>query len=730
PSRAPTNVRVENHGLNEFLVIWDVLPVQYANGRLLGYNVYYRSRQYYYYSDTIVRVNNTNLPQAILLNVQVGESYQISVAAFTSVGTGPRSPLLYVTKDCEGSVNQSFGWLNFTHTTSNSLNCSVQMNNAGAIQGVALVSFKYISLRYCSEFIKIYDNTGNEIFRRRGCDSSSSGQSVEVPFGDGGSITLAVAFSTRYGYARIQYTVLDKALDSVPSVAPSGLRVSTLHFSELKVQWNQIPEHSVNGRLLGYVVIYEEYPYYRYNRKRVNTSSPDVHMLVLSGLKAAHSYRFCVAGFTRTGTGPLTPFYYVTTGCGGYTNRSFGRLETGSNRGSSYITCTLVVGRGGINQAVALVWIQDLYLSYYSEYVKVTDGNGSLVWHKYGYPYSPVLGSFVQVGFGHADNITVQIHLRGSYSRFKLQYGIVKQGLFSVPSRAPSNVRVSNVRFDQVKVQWYPIPHQFANGRLLGYTVYYYEYYNSYLRKSASTSNPYTNMVILRGLKAATRYQIAVAAFTSKGPGTQSYWQSITTAFPLANWSVSSDNATATSIRFSWQNLQSLVGQQLSHYFIVVKDSYGSRVNEYIVSGNTTSHVLSGLSAWREYRLSIVGVNYRGNAYNSTEITAWTDEGVPSTAPSYIRLSNLHLAEVKVQWNPLSQYYANGRLLGYRVYFREYRSYYYYYSYLTSSVNTSSANVTMVILRDLKQATTYQIAVAAFTSKGEGPRSYWMSITT
>ena len=103
---------------------------------------------------------------------------------------------------------------------------------------------------------------------------------------------------------------------------------------------------------------------------------------------------------------------------------------------------------------------------------------------------------------------------------------------------------------------------------------------------------------------------------------------------------------------------------------------------------------------------------------------------VPSTSPSYIRLSNLHLAEVKVQWNPLSQYYANGRLLGYRVYFREYNSYYYYYSYLTRSVNTSSANVTMVILRDLKQATTYQIAVAAFTSKGEGPRSYWMSITT
>ena len=103
--------------------------------------------------------------------------------------------------------------------------------------------------------------------------------------------------------------------------------------------------------------------------------------------------------------------------------------------------------------------------------------------------------------------------------------------LFSVlvPSRAPSTVTVSNLRFDQVKVQWDPLPQQFANGRLLGYTVYYYEYYNSYVRKSVSMSSPYANMVTLRGLKAASRYQIAVAAFTSKGAGPQSYWRYITT---------------------------------------------------------------------------------------------------------------------------------------------------------------------------------------------------------
>ena len=95
----------------------------------------------------------------------------------------------------------------------------------------------------------------------------------------------------------------------------------------------------------------------------------------------------------------------------------------------------------------------------------------------------------------------------------------------------------------------------------------------------------------------------------------------------MPNWSVSSDNATTTSIQFSWQNLRTLLDQQISHYFVVVKNSYGSSLKEHIVSGNTTSHVFYGLSVYREYRFSVVGVNYSGNAYNSTEISAWTDEG-------------------------------------------------------------------------------------------------------
>ena len=108
-----------SQGLNELLVSWYPVPPQYANGRILGYNVYYKRTQYYYYSDTIARINNTKLPKVVLPNIQTGERYQISVAAFTSVGTGPRSSLVYVTKGKNTKTNAL--WLSCRYEISTEL---------------------------------------------------------------------------------------------------------------------------------------------------------------------------------------------------------------------------------------------------------------------------------------------------------------------------------------------------------------------------------------------------------------------------------------------------------------------------------------------------------------------------------------------------------------------------------------------------------------------------------
>ena len=81
-----------------------------------------------------------------------------------------------------------------------------------------------------------------------------------------------------------------------------------------------------------------------------------------------------------------------------------------------------------------------------------------------------------------------------------------------------------------MKVKWDPLAQQYANGRILGYSVYVYEYYYyATFIKTVNTSSPGVHMVTLRGLKAAQRYRISVAAFTSKGVGPQPYYGYITT---------------------------------------------------------------------------------------------------------------------------------------------------------------------------------------------------------
>ena len=93
---------------------------------------------------------------------------------------------------------------------------------------------------------------------------------------------------------------------------------------------------------------------------------------------------------------------------------------------------------------------------------------------------------------------------------------------------------------------------------------------------------------------------------------------------------------------------------------------------------------------------------------------------VPSRAPNGLQVTSFNFtSELLVEWNPLSQQYANGKLLGYKIYYRDYNI-----AWSTNqSVNTSGHYSTQVTLTGLKHAHRYLVAVAAFTSKGEGPWS-------
>ena len=103
---------------------------------------------------------------------------------------------------------------------------------------------------------------------------------------------------------------------------------------------------------------------------------------------------------------------------------------------------------------------------------------------------------------------------------------------------------------------------------------------------------------------------------------------------------------------------------------------------------------------------------------------------VPSRAPTGLWVTSFNFtSDLLVEWNPLSQQYANGELLGYTIYYRDY-NYFWWLWWPYKSVNTSSSSLTRFTLKGLKPAHWYLVAVAAFTSKGEGPWSaYKYAIT-
>ena len=74
--------------------------------------------------------------------------------------------------------------------------------------------------------------------------------------------------------------------------------------------------------------------------------------------------------------------------------------------------------------------------------------------------------------------------------------------------------------------------------------------------------------------------------------------------------------------------------------------------------------------------------------------------------------------------------YTNGQIQGYTVHYRNYDYYYYYYYYgdHAKNVTINDPNVFQMVLHGLNGGSKYQIAVSAFTSVGEGPRSPWISL--
>ena len=108
----------------------------------------------------------------------------------------------------------------------------------------------------------------------------------------------------------------------------------------------------------------------------------------------------------------------------------------------------------------------------------------------------------------------------------------------------------------------------------------------------------------------------------------------------------------------------------------------------------------------------------------SSNYTAYNSFAVPAAAPRFNTVVALDNQRVFVSWFTLPQDDVGALFLGgYRVYYLDYNI------YQTRNV-TVRPDQLQVELTELDPDTQYRISIAAFTTMGEGPRSYYYWIKT
>ncbi|XP_015774187.1 PREDICTED: uncharacterized protein LOC107352362 [Acropora digitifera] len=197
-------------------------------------------------------------------------------------------------------------------------------------------------------------------------------------------------------------------------------------------------------------------------------------------------------------------------------------------------------------------------------------------------------------------------------------------------------------------------------------------------------------------------------------------------ASPLAGWNVILENKTSKTLQLRWMEINHRLNGGLRFFAVIAKSSYSSAPVRKIISPNITSAEITELDPYTVYNVSVVAIDGNGLPFHSSVLQASTDESVPKNAPSALIVTNITATSLTVKWTPLPQHYHNGRLLGYRVYFRKTAKY--PFPVVASSV--AVYNSSWVTLNNLQPGQRYEIYVTGFTSKGNGPRSYGYFVIT
>ncbi|XP_048579836.1 uncharacterized protein LOC116619170 isoform X2 [Nematostella vectensis] len=501
-----------------------------------------------------------------------------------------------------------------------------------------------------------------------------------------------------------------------PAIAPANISAVNLSSTSISVSWSALPGKSIPGVLRGYRLVYSPVPVFGQASLSGHTDvGPDSTHAILTGLKKYTEYVMDVLGFTSIGEGPSAR---VTA----RTSQDVPSQPPPNITTHNTSSTSILVQWGNI----PFEHVHGILTGYVVSYFNTeTDGY-----------------NWTEVSVGKRTT-SYQLQLLDKYTKYCIQVqGVTVKGegkdskatcvytAEDIPDAHPLNVTGFNKSSTQLYIEWQHIAKKEWNGIPRGYRVFY-QMRDDQQRWQSADVNPSADYVTLRALRKFTWYRIRVAAFTVEGVGPQSPVLERRTAEDVPSRpviSVKARNLSHTSLIVEWKNIPSGYVHGILQGFRVHYWRKGHRDEEksLVVEPDKTSTVLDNLLIYTVYAIQILGFTSVGDGAISKEIHARTDEFTPGVPPinlsAWNKTSPTHLT---VSWEPIPDPYdVHGILRGYRVLYAP-------IAVANKTLTTPPAwshvtvqpDMTSVKISNLAAFTRYNLAVLAFTVKGDGIRS-------
>ncbi|XP_037132916.1 receptor-type tyrosine-protein phosphatase F-like isoform X17 [Syngnathus acus] len=301
------------------------------------------------------------------------------------------------------------------------------------------------------------------------------------------------------------------------------------------------------------------------------------------------------------------------------------------------------------------------------------------------------------------------------------------------PSSPPLRVQARMLSATTMLVQWDP-PEE-PNGHIRGFRIYYSSDHTAPLSAWHKHNTDDSSLTTISGLTPDITYSLRVLGFTSVGDGPPSEVLQVKTQQGVpsqpSGFAAETELDTRVLLSWLWPLQDPIIKYELQYW------EAGTDNKIHVTFDPAGSYAVEGLKPDTVYRFSLAARSEMGLGVYTQAIEARTAQSMPGAPPRKLEAEAVNSTAIRVTWKPPLQSKQHGQIRGYQV----------AYTLVENGEPRGQPNILDVVLAEeqfnitefteheavitgLQSETTYSIAVAAYTTRGDGPRCKPKLVTT